>query len=331
MRVFKKIGGLIAASLLLAGCSPQWRVLSPSGYIAGQEANLFWVVLAMSAVVFVLVDGGLVYIMIRNRSRKGDNTPPKQVYENRALETIWTAIPVGIVLVLFIMTVVTMRAVAAPAPTKSDIKVNVIAHRWFWEFDYPDLGIKTASELHIPAGTNVQISLSSVDVIHSFWVPQLSGKTDVLPGQDNTMWLRSDQPGEYYGQCAEFCGTEHANMRFKVVVDTSASFTTWAAGMQKVPAAPTDALAQQGQKLVTQGVCQGCHTIDGTNMKGVVGPNLTHLFSRSIFAGGFALTDANLTTWLEDSASVKPESLMSGVHVPGGDVPAILAYLHTLK
>jgi cytochrome c oxidase subunit II len=225
-----------------------------------------------------------------------------------------------------------MRAVAAPPASASDIKVTVVGHRWFWEFDYHDLGIKTANELHIPAGAHVQVTLTSVDVDHSFWVPQLAGKTDVIPGQNNTMWLTSDQIGTYMGQCDEFCGTEHALMRFKIFVDSKADFTTWVAAMQKPPAPPTTPLAQEGQQLVTQGVCQGCHTIDGTNMKGTVGPNLTHLFSRTSFAGSsYPLSDQYMIPWLEDSETLKPGNLMSGVHVSEGNIQAVLAYLSTLK
>jgi cytochrome c oxidase subunit II len=332
MRIFKQIGFLVAISLMLSGCSSGWRILNPSGMIAAKEANLYWIVLAMSAVVFVIVDGGLVYIVIRHRERKGDTTPPRQIYDNRLLETIWTAIPVGIVIVLFILTVVTMRAVAAPPPSANDVKVTVVGHRWFWEFDYPDQGIKTANEMHIPAGAHVLMTLNSVDVDHSFWVPELSGKTDVIPGQNNTMWLTTDKVGTYDGQCDEFCGTEHALMRFKIMVDTPADYQAWVAAMQKPPAAPTTALAIQGQQLVTQGVCQGCHTIDGTNMKGTVGPNLTHLHSRTTFAGAsYPLTDQNMIPWLQDSEALKPGNLMSGVHVSDQDVLPILAYLATLK
>ena len=332
MGFIKKIIYLCMAASLLTGCSGGLQVLNPQGYIAGQEANLYWIVLWMSVAVFLIVDGGLVYILIRNHQRKGDDAPPRQVYDNRLIEAVWTAIPVVIVVVLFVMTVVTMRAVAAPAPSSKDIKVTVIGHRWWWEFDYPDLGIKTANELHIPVGAKVQISLASVDVIHSFWVPELSGKTDVIPGQNNTMWLTADKTGIYAGHCAEFCGTEHALMAFNVYVDSQADYTTWVSRMQQPPAPPTDPVALQGQKLVTQGVCQGCHTIDGTNMKGTVGPNLTHLFSRNTFAGAsFPLTQENMIVWLRDSNSLKPGNDMGSVHVSEQDLQAILAYLSTLK
>ena len=218
---FLKKALFIAMGLSLSGCLGQTNVFNPASPIAGAEARLFQIILIMSLVVFLIVDGGLVFILLRNRARKDkdDPTPPRQVYENRLLEAIWTGIPILIVIVLFILTVSTMRAVAAPPRAAGDVEVNVIGHQWWWEFDYPGLGIKTANELHMPVGTNVHLNLTSVDVIHSFWPPQLSGKIDAIPGQTNTMWLTSDQAGVYAGQCAEFCGLEHAIMRFKVVVE----------------------------------------------------------------------------------------------------------------
>jgi cytochrome c oxidase subunit 2 len=318
---------------VLGGCSSLPRVLNPGGPIAGTQATLFWIVLAISVVVFLIVDGGILFIVIRDRERKGDDqTPPRQIYENRLLETIWTVIPIGIVVVLFILTVVTMRAIAAPPPSPSDINVTVIGHRWYWEFDYPDLGIVTANELHIPEGGRVKLTVTSVDVIHSFWVPELAGKIDAIPGQNNFMWLTSNKVGLYRGQCSEFCGTQHALMAFNIFVDSPADYQKWVAQMQTIPTAPNLPLVQQGKQLVTQGVCQGCHTINGTNMKGNVGPNLTHLYSRTTFLGAsFPLNDGNMFAWLFDNNALKPGNLMSSVHIPPENIPAIMAYLDTLK
>jgi cytochrome c oxidase subunit 2 len=329
---FRKFWFLILFTPILAGCVGGQNMFNTASPISGQEASLFRIVLIMGLIVFVIVDGGLLYIVIRDRQRKGDTSEPKQIYENRTAEVIWTGIPVLIVISLFVMTIVTMQAVSKPAPSSADINVTVIGHRWWWEFDYPDLGIKTANELHMPAGANVHLTLQSVDVIHSFWVPELSGKMDVVPGQTNTMWLVSEEPRTYMGHCSEFCGVQHANMNFNVVVDSSTDFTSWVSDQQQVPAPPTDPLAIQGQKLVTQGVCQGCHAIDGTNMKGQIGPNLTHLHSRGIYAGGVGiLDDVNMKAWLANSGAIKPGNAMQNVHVSEADIPAILAYLHTLQ
>ncbi|HTX80214.1 MAG TPA: cytochrome c oxidase subunit II, partial [Longilinea sp.] len=207
----------------------------------------------------------------------------------------------------------------------------VIGHQWWWEFDYPDLGIVTANEMVIPTGTPVQITLTSVDVIHSFWIPQLAGKTDVIPGQTNHMWISADQPGTYDGQCSEFCGMEHALMRDRVIAVTPANFQAWVKNQQANPPAPQTDLEQQGEKLVTTGVCAACHTINGTSAKGKVGPNLTHLFSRSTFAGAsFTVNEANMSAWLTSNTTMKPGNLMS-IRVPDSQLEAILAYLKTLK
>ncbi|MDD5370705.1 MAG: cytochrome c oxidase subunit II [Anaerolineaceae bacterium] len=329
---FRKLWFLVYFAPVLAGCAGGQNMFNTASRISGQEAGLFRLVLIAGLIVFLIVDGGLLYIVIRDRQRKGDTAEPKQVYENRTAEVIWTGIPVALVISLFVITITTMQAVAIPAPSAADVNVTVIGHRWWWEFDYPELGIKTANELHMPAGANVHLTLQSVDVIHSFWVPQLSGKTDVVPGQTNTMWLTSDEPGTYMGHCAEFCGIQHANMNFNVIVDSKTDFASWVSDQQQLPAPPTDALAVQGEKLVTQGVCQGCHTINGTNMKGLVGPNLTHLHSRGIFAGGVGiLDDVNMKIWLANSGTLKPGNAMQNVHVTEQDIPAILAYLHTLQ
>jgi len=331
MSFLKKVLFVIMG-LSLSGCLAPVNIFNTASPIAAAESRLFQIILVMSLVVFLIVDGGLVFILIRNRSRGDDQTPPRQVYDNRLLEAIWTGIPILIVIVLFILTVATMRAVAAPARSANDVVVNVVGHRWWWEFDYPGLGIKTANELHMPVGTNVHLDLTSVDVIHSFWPPQLSGKFDAIPGQTNTMWLTSDVVGEYPGQCAEFCGLQHAHMGFTVVVESKEDFLAWASAQQQAAAQPEEALAQQGQKLVTGGICAGCHAIEGTNAKGMNGPNLTHLYSRKIFAGGVApLTEENLAAWLRDSEAMKPGNLMANVRVQEQHLPAILAYLRTLK
>ncbi len=333
MTAIRRLSILIGAAFFLTSCATSSNnILNPAGYTASQEAWLYRLILYMAAVVFVGVEGAIILFVIRYRRRKGQEGEPRQIYDNPTLEIAWTAIPVVLVIIIFAFTVNTMTAISNPPPSPTEMKVNVIGHQWWWEFDYPDLGIVTANQLHLPTGVNAQITLTSVDVIHSFWVPQLSGKLDVVPGQPNHTLLRSDNAGVYTGQCAEFCGTQHANMRFEVVVQSPSDFDTWVKSQQTAPTPPTDDLAKQGEQIVTAGICSGCHTVDGTKAKGTVGPNLTHLFSRSIIAGGIAdLTDQNLTTWLEDSGSMKPGNDMQNVHMSPQQVQAIIAYLHTLK
>jgi cytochrome c oxidase subunit 2 len=316
---------------LLTACQPSPTFLNSASPISKHESNLYQLILIMALIVFVLVEGALVWILVRDRRRKGDNTLPPQVHGNNALEITWTTIPILLTVFLFILTVRTTNAVAAPARLKSDLNLRVVGHRWWWEFDYPDLGIATANELHIPVGTTVQVSLESVDVIHSFWVPQLSGKTDVVPGQHNTMWLTADQPGIYLGQCAEFCGTQHALMRFKVFVDTKEDFDAWVANQQTKVYAPQTEEEQAGQKVVL-GACIPCHSFDAAEFDTKkVGPNLTHLFSRTSFAGGaYELNEDSLRSWLQDTQKMKAGNDMN-ITISPREMDALMAYLTKLK
>lgn len=328
-----KVFSAVILLVSLSGCGGSANFVSNSAsMISDQESSLFRLLLILAGVVFIIVEGGIIYAVWRYRRRRNDTGEPRQVYGNVPLEVVWTVIPVILVLILFIVMLNTMNAVAAPPAGPADVTVTVVGHRWWWEFDYPDLGITTANEMVIPANANVKLTLKSVDVIHSFWVPQLAGKTDVVPGQINTMWLTAKRAGDFNGQCAEFCGIEHALMRFKVVAVDKTAFDQWVTNQKKpAPAAQTD-LEMQGQNLVIKGACVGCHTIGGASAQGgKVGPNLTHLYSRSTFAGGaYPLNDTNLTNWLKDTQSLKPGNLMT-MHVPDKDIQAVLAYLKTLK
>jgi len=317
-------------SIFLAGCSvlPTPAVLDPASTIAQEKASLFNLLFWMGVAVFALVIGLLFTIIIRNRHHAGDMVEPVQVHGNNRLEVLWTVIPVLIVIFIFIMTIRTMSAVAAP-PT-ADITIKVIGHRWWWEFEYP--GFKTANDMHIPVDTDVLLEVTSVDVIHSFWPPQLSGKMDVVPGITNKTWIRSEEIGVFTGYCSEFCGEQHANMRFNVIVQSQEDYDAWLANMTTAIAPPTDALAAEGQTIVAGGLCAGCHTIDGTNARGITGPNLTKLYTRTTLAGGvLPLTDQNVEKWLVASHEIKPENLMAGIRVAPQQIEAVMAYLKTLK
>ena len=330
--MLRKYGVVIGLAIALSACQPTPTFLHPASSISSHEANLYWIILIMALVVFVLVEGALIWIVVRDRKRANDQELPAQIHGNMRLEVVWTVIPILLVISLFIMTVQTVNAVAAPASLKNDLNVRVVGHRWWWEFDYPDLGIATANELHIPVGGTAQISLESVDVIHSFWVPQLSGKTDAIPGQHNTMWLTGNQVGEYLGQCAEFCGTQHAFMRFKVYVDSQADFDAWVANQQQPAYQPQTEDEQVGFKEIDSGACAACHSLDPTEVNtDKVGPNLTHLFSRTTFAGGtFDLNEENLRSWLHDTQELKPGNDME-ITIPPQQIDQIIAYLTHLK
>jgi len=330
MKIFRKIMFLVGLGLVLGGCAPSPTFLNPASLIAGHEASLYREIFIETISIFILIIGAFIWIFIRDRDRGGKKIVPPQLYGKLA----WAAIPLLAIILLdgadFVAMAQTMFAVAPPAAAAQDIQLHVIGHRWWWEFDYKNQNIKTANELHIPVGATVQITLDSVDVIHSFWVPQLTGKTDVIPGQTNHMWITSNQVGEFLGQCTEFCGTEHAMMRIKAIVQSQADFDAWVANQQKLTPQPQTAQEQAGYTLVTT-VCASCHSINPAEPDNKTGPNLTHLLSRSVFAGGtYDLNEANLRNWLKDTQAMKPGNDMN-VTLSPTQIDQLVAYLELLK
>ncbi len=324
---------MIAISLLLAGCvgSPTPNFLAPNSMVSAQEAQLFYIILYMGLGVFVLVEGLLIYNILRFRRHSGDNLLPQQKYGNNKLEVIWTAIPILLVGTLFGLTIHTINVTAAPKAQPGDVNVTVKGHQWWWEFDYPDLGITTANELHVPVGKNVYISVTSVDVVHSFWVPQLSHKMDAIPGQTNHIWFNANKIGDYYGYCSEYCGLNHANMRIKVVVESQADFDAWVKNQQLPPVQPQTAQQQQAYAIITKGACINCHTLGSNKAINPIGPNLTHLMSRSVFAGAtYDLNEQNLRQWLTDNQAMKPGNDMN-VKLNQTQIDALMSYLTQLK
>lgn len=324
---------LLSTAFLLAGCTanPATTIFNTNSMIAEQKLQLFNILFWMGVAVFLLVVILLFLAIIRGRRQPGDTSEPRQNHGNVRLEVVWTVIPFLLVIFIFFLTVRTMNAVAAPPREDGDLTVRVIGHRWFWEFQYPDLGITTANDLIIPEDTNVHLELVSVDVIHSFWVPNLSGKIDVVPGQQNAMWIRADDPGTFMGHCGEYCGMQHANMHFNVIAQPTADFNAWVQAQQQPVVAATGTLEQEGEQIVTAGLCAGCHTIQGTKMVGKTGPDLTHLYSRTIIAGGYPLTDEVLEQWLRNSDQLKPGNLMAGIRVSDQQIEAVMAYLKILR
>lgn len=317
--------------ILLAGCQASPTFLKPFSSVSDKQANLYWTIFYMALLVFVLVWAVLIINIVRFRRRSNQTGQPVQKYGNWRLEVVWTALPVLLVLILFVLTVSTLNATAAPKAAAGDVNIHVIGHQWWWEFQYPDQGFTTANEMHVPSGATVHLTLDSVDVIHSFWVPQLSGKIDVIPGQTNTLWFNADQQGVYDGQCSEFCGTNHANMRIKVIVQPEAEYTAWVSGQQAPPYQPANDLEQKGYTIITAGICSECHQLGDNQPKKPIAPNLSHLMSRSVFAGAtFPLNEQNLRSWITNNQAMKPGNDML-ITVKPGDVDAILAYLLKLK
>jgi cytochrome c oxidase subunit 2 len=333
----------IVALFLSTGCVPRIAsspagvpsvpyFLNPAGPIAGQEADLYRLLLYPSGLVLIVVWGLLIYNIVRFRKKPTDKELSPQYYREELIEAIYTGIPVLLVIAIFVVMLGTVRAVAAPAPQKSDLQVTVKGHRWWWEFDYPGSKVVTANELHIPVNTTVQIDLDSADVIHSFYVPQLAGKTDVVPGVINHMWLRADKIGQYHGQCAEFCGLNHANMRFTVYVDSQTDFQAWLANQMKPAVEPQTDKQKTGHDIIANGVCGACHNLDDNGPEfNASAPNLTHLMSRKMFAGEtFDLNEQNLRLWLEDNQEMKPGNDMKHTFSKG-QIDDLMSYLTTLK
>jgi cytochrome c oxidase subunit 2 len=301
--------------------------------VARLQAEVFFVSLMVCVAVFVATAGLLVYTVWRFRARGGEEaTPLVHTHGNLKIELAL----IGVVfLLLLIIAVPNMRALfAASTPPAGEevLPVQVTGHQWWWAFAYPSLGVVTANELHIPVGRAVQLHLRAADVIHSFWIPRLAGKMDLIPNQDNQMWLKADKPGVYVGQCAEFCGVSHAHMGFRVVAQEAADFAAWVQTQQQPAPAPGTALAAQGAQLFIQKGCLACHAIAGTLAQGVVGPNLTHMGSRQTLAAGMLPnTPDHLARWLKDPQAVKPASLMPNLGLDDDTIAALVAYLQGLK
>jgi cytochrome c oxidase subunit 2 len=340
---------VLASSAIIAGCgtSKTPSVLDPKGPIAASEAGLFWLILGISTVVFLAVTSVLLYSIIRFRGRP-DSPAPRQLHGNTPLEIAWTIVPSVVLFIVLVATITTMLGLAQPTD-RPTITVNAVGHQWWWEFQYPvQNGISTpfvtADELDMPANTVVHLNLISNNVIHSLWVPQLGGKTDVIPGHNNTMWLQGDAPGgPFRGMCAEFCGTQHAHMDFYVQVLSQGDFLTWATGQaqnaspQTAGMTPTQAqLVTAGQQVFTHNACIGCHQINGVTPANanLIGPNLTHFGSRLIIAGGVLDNNpTNLKIWILHAQDVKNGSDMPSFAgtISDSDADALVAYLESLK
>ncbi len=293
--------------------------------------GLSLVVGVIALLIFIGVEAALLYSAWRFRAARVAGPAP-QIHGNTRLEIAWTAIPLVILAVVFFLMVGTMREVGATAPTNGAPAVRVLArgYQWWWEFRYPTPNgdVVTANELHIPAGTEVTVDLEGGDVIHSFWVPALAGKTDMIPGHTNHLRLYAPRPGVYPGQCAEFCGVEHAWMRLTVVAEPPADFRRW---LDAQAAARTGA-GGDGERVFLSNVCVSCHTIRGTPAKGLAGPDLTHVGSRTTIGAGVMKNDAaSMRAWLFDPQRYKPGSFMPRVPLSDADLDALVSYLEGLR
>jgi len=312
------------------------NIFAPASTPAKTIFGLSMFVLAVTALIFVVVASLLLYSVIKFRGRAIDaSREPAQVYGSTQIELAWTVIPVLIVAVLFLATARVIHAIQdAPKPAVA-LDVTVIGHQFWWEFRYPKLGIVTANELHIPASdpahpTPTFLKLLSADTDHSFWVPELGGKTDLIPNRVNQMWLDPPRPGIYLGQCAQYCGTQHAKMLLRVYVDRPADFAAWVRAQQRAPV--QDEKVAAGKHVFESTSCINCHAVSGTPANGRFGPDLTHLMGRSTLASGAAdNTPANLRLWIRNPDAIKPGSLMPAMKLSDVDLDAVTAYLETLR
>ena len=320
----------VVAAAVAAGCGESDQsTLSPHSHAAGEIADLWWIMLVASAVILGVV---LVLIAVAFLRRRGPEAPVERAGGGFWIPAVGgVAVPIVVLVALFAFTLHTLPA-TSPAAGKTAFTIEVTGRQWFWDVSYPGRGIRTANELHIPVGVPVNVEVSSGDVVHSFWVPELNRKIDMIPGRTNTVRLEADRAGTYRGQCAEFCGLQHAHMAFVVVAEPQADFERWAAAQAVPAAAPATPEPTRGQQVLLGSACVYCHTISGTNASGKVGPDLTHLAGRSTLAAAtIPNTRGDLAGWILDPQHIKPGNRMPGTNLSGDELQALLDYLESLK
>ncbi len=359
---------LCLLALVLAGCSPEHypqTTLLPRGDFARIADDLLDTTVKWAVLVFVLVEGALVYSIFRFRGKPGDSEP-HQTHGNTTVEIIWTVIPA---LILAAIAVPTVQAIfLTNATPKADaLRIEVVGHQWWWEFRYPEYNLTTANEIHVPMGRTVSLHMGSADVIHSFWVPQFAAKRDVFANRETRLWFKAEVVGEYPGQCAEFCGIQHARMGYRIRAQTPEEFQAWVAHMQTLapkplrPPAPAQAGTASkprrrrsdqavhtasagasvqapagqgpdyatGEKLFQAKGCVACHALYAVNApKGMIGPNLANVGARSyIAAGTLKNTDENMARWIQNPQAIKKGVLMPNLGVTEPEARALVAYL----
>ena len=341
IRAAKQLAMFALSSVLLPPGALAERCYSPSVFSpqstpAKSIFDLSLFVLSITGIIFVVVFVLLVYSISRFRANATNaNREPAQVYGSTQIELAWTIIPILIVVVLYLATARVIHAIQdAPEPAGA-LEVIAIGHQYWWEFRYPKLGIVTANELHIPVSDPAHpqptfLQLLSADTDHSFWVQELAGKTDLVPNHPNRMWMDPQRTGIFVGQCAQYCGTQHAKMLLRVSVDSPQDFADWVRGQQQ--SAIQDASAAAGRQLFEHTACINCHTVSGSPADGRFGPDLTHLMSRATIAAGAAEnTPENLRLWIQNPDAIKPGSLMPAMKLSDADVDAVVNYMKTLR
>ncbi len=337
----------MVATVLLGttmACDQGASVLTQHGESGAREAALGWFLVITSCVVILIIGVLVLVAALRRRSPReagsgdtGDAHPlvqPRDERESRWFTTFAVALPAVVLTVAFVFTIATVDAVEVPAHRPVGT-ITVTGHQWWWEVAYSDFGgpaFTTANEIHLPVGQSVRVVLHTGDVLHAFWVPQLAGKMEMVPGQSNQTWLEARTAGTFAGPCGQYCGDQHAHMRLTVVAKSPADFALWLAKQQQAAPAATDSELALGRSTFMRVGCATCHTIRGTDAGGSVGPDLTHFASRRMLAAGvLPNTPANLQAWIYGAQGIKPGSDMPSMAVPPQDLPALIAYLETLE
>jgi cytochrome c oxidase subunit 2 len=327
------LAAVAAALTSISGCSGIQSALDPAGLQSARINRLWWLMFWTCLVVFLTVMGALIVAMQRGRTQTQAGSGSERKLTNVVAGAI--AVTVVILFGLMVSDYVTGRALFS-LHSPDAITVKVSGQQWWWDFEYqdpiPSRRVRTANEIHIPVGRPVKFEMTSKDVIHSFWVPNLHGKTDLLTGHQTVTWLQADRAGKYRGQCAEYCGHQHAHMAFVVIAEPAEQFNTWFNNQISPAQQPASAGQQRGQRVFLTRTCVMCHQIRGTDAGARTGPDLTHLASReSIAAGTLANNRENLRDWIVDSHRFKPGNRMPSHDLSGEDLNALLDYLESLK
>jgi cytochrome c oxidase subunit 2 len=325
----RRAATLVGLTLLLGACgsdsSPS--MLDTKGQEARHLAGVWWLMFGLAAAVYLVVAGLILFAIVRGRRTVARESATN---DNAFIVIGGLVVPLAILMIIAVVTVRTTTEVRQPAA--GAVRLDVIAHDWWWEVRYPDTGIVSANEIHVPVGRQVAVSIHTDDVIHSFWVPQLAGKLDAIPGQPNLLRFTAEKAGTYRGECAEFCGIQHANMNFLVVAESPDRFAQWEQTESQTAGLPTDDDTERGRLVFERESCAGCHTIRGTSAVGKIGPDLTHVGGRrTIGAGTVANTTANLADWISDSQSIKPGNRMPPIKLSAEDLRALVHYLQGQK
>jgi cytochrome c oxidase subunit II len=323
---------LFGALALLPGCAedaPQ-DFLKPEGPIARRIDELWDITFLIAAIIFVIVEGFLVFALFKFRERPGREAA--QFHGNTKVEILLTVVPALILAGLAVPTVATVMDLSRK-PAGDVLEIRVVARQFWWEYQYTDLDLVTANEMHVPVDRPVYLTLEGDDVIHSFWIPKLTGKQDVIPGRVNNMQFIAEEPDrEYWGQCTEYCGLSHGNMRLRVLTHTPEDFDSWVDDQAADAKSPTDSLAAEGEKLFLEGECVNCHAIRGTEAQATTAPDLTHFATRNTFAGAmFENNTENLAAWLRDPPAMKPGSKMPDYGLSEDEIDALVAYMQSLR